>query len=45
MGDENYLLTGGKDQIIKIKMVDLRTMTEVFTYKNHKKEVTSIGVH
>ena len=28
MGDENYLLKVGKDQVIR--MVDLRTITEVF---------------
>lgn len=40
---ENYLLSGGKDQVIK--MLDLRTMKECFVYKNLNKDVTAIAVH
>ncbi len=39
----DYLLTGGKDQIIK--MLDLRTMKEIFTYKNLGKDVTALSIH
>lgn len=40
---DNYLLSGGKDQVIK--MLDLRTMKEVFTYKSPNKDVTAIRIH
>lgn len=39
---DNYLLSGGKDQVVK--MLDLRTMKEMFTYKNNK-DVTTINTH
>lgn len=40
---ENYLLSGGKDQVMK--MLDLRNMRECFTYKNLGKDVTALAVH
>ncbi|KAF7682847.1 Flowering time control protein FY [Astathelohania contejeani] len=40
---DDYLLTGGKDQTVK--MVDLRMMKEVFTYRNAKREIASLCTH
>lgn len=37
------LLTGGKDQVIK--RLDLRTMTDAFTYKSTNRDATSLAVH
>jgi polyadenylation factor subunit 2 len=39
----NWLLTASRDQLIKL--FDIRTMKELFTFKGHKKEVTSIAWH
>lgn len=39
---ENYLLSGGKDQVVK--MLDLRNMTECFTYKNNR-DITALAIH
>ncbi|KCZ74364.1 hypothetical protein H311_04671, partial [Anncaliia algerae PRA109] len=41
--DGKYLLSGGKDQVVK--KFDLRAFEEIFSYKNHKKEVTAICLH
>lgn len=40
---DGYLLSGGKDQVVK--MLDLRTMRECFTYKSPGTEVTALVVH
>eukprot|EP01001_Neometanema_parovale_P006925 NODE_3259_length_1250_cov_153.883762_g3094_i0.p1 GENE.NODE_3259_length_1250_cov_153.883762_g3094_i0~~NODE_3259_length_1250_cov_153.883762_g3094_i0.p1 ORF type:complete len:355 (-),score=42.72 NODE_3259_length_1250_cov_153.883762_g3094_i0:130-1194(-) len=37
------LLTSGKD--CSIKLIDIRTMNEVFSFEGHKKDVTSIDWH
>ena len=39
----NWLLTGLRDHLIK--MIDIRTMNEVITYKGHYKDVTSLAWH
>lgn len=39
----NWLLTAGRDHLIKL--YDLRCMKELYSYKGHKKEVTSIAWH
>lgn len=41
--DGKYLLSGGKDQVVK--KFDLRAFNEAFSYKNHKKEVSTICTH
>uniref|UniRef100_A0A158P607 WD_REPEATS_REGION domain-containing protein n=1 Tax=Angiostrongylus cantonensis TaxID=6313 RepID=A0A158P607_ANGCA len=39
----NWLLTAGRDHLVKL--YDLRCMKEMYSYKGHKKEVTSIAWH
>ncbi|WKX95761.1 hypothetical protein Q1695_012314 [Nippostrongylus brasiliensis] len=39
----NWLLTAGRDHLVKL--YDLRSMKEMYSYKGHKKEVTSIAWH
>ncbi|KAK6053145.1 WD domain, G-beta repeat protein, partial [Cooperia oncophora] len=39
----NWLLTAGRDHLVKL--YDLRVMKEMYSYKGHKKEVTSVSWH
>uniref|UniRef100_A0A7E4W8V8 WD_REPEATS_REGION domain-containing protein n=1 Tax=Panagrellus redivivus TaxID=6233 RepID=A0A7E4W8V8_PANRE len=39
----NWLLTGARDHLIKL--YDIRMMSELFTFKGHRKEVTSLSWH
>ncbi|KAI5168399.1 polyadenylation factor subunit 2 [Pancytospora epiphaga] len=41
--DDNFLLTGGRDHIIK--KLDLRTMTDSFTYKSTSWDVSALAIH
>ncbi|CDW58214.1 WD40 domain containing protein [Trichuris trichiura] len=39
----NWLLTGSRDHLIKL--IDIRSMDEIFTFKGHMKDVTSVAWH
>ncbi|VDM67529.1 unnamed protein product, partial [Strongylus vulgaris] len=39
----NWLLTAGRDHLVKL--YDIRTMKEMYSYKGHKKEVTAVAWH
>eukprot|EP01012_Entosiphon_sulcatum_P025101 TRINITY_DN3036_c0_g1_i1.p1 TRINITY_DN3036_c0_g1~~TRINITY_DN3036_c0_g1_i1.p1 ORF type:complete len:499 (+),score=53.86 TRINITY_DN3036_c0_g1_i1:135-1499(+) len=39
----SWLLSGGKDFMLKLS--DIRTMKEIYTFKGHKKEVTAVDWH
>ncbi|KRZ59797.1 pre-mRNA 3' end processing protein WDR33 [Trichinella nativa] len=39
----NWLLTGSRDHLIK--MIDIRMMKELMTFKSHRKEVSAIAWH